>query len=226
MKSNQLTPKTVFHSFMSKGGIWLLLFLCVIGFVALAEDVFHQEMMEGDIIGYRLLSKYLISDAVTPIAKWITNFSGVPILLFLTAVLVVFLQEKKQKLFVPLNLLLVTLFNLLLKQIVQRPRPTEFRLIEENGYSFPSGHSMVSMAFYGYLIYLTYRNIHHKGLKWSIMVLLSLLILAIGISRIYLGVHYTSDVLAGFLISFSYLILFIKVTNKITGTKERHDEKE
>ncbi len=83
--------------------------------------------------------------------------------------------------------MVVTILNQLLKRLLQRPRPTEFRIIEENGYSFPSGHSMVSMAFYGYLIYLIYRFVKNKYLKWISIVLLSLLICLIGISRIYLG---------------------------------------
>ena len=56
-----------------------------------------------------------------------------------------------------INLLISTVLNIILKNVVQRPRPNEFRLITETGYSFPSGHSMVSMAFYGFLIYLIYK---------------------------------------------------------------------
>ena len=97
----------------------------------------------------------------------------------------------------------------MLKHIVQRPRPTEHRIIDESGYSFPSGHSMVSAAFYWFLIYLIYKNIKNKYLKCSLITVLSLLIIMIGTSRIYLGVHYTSDVLAGFLVAISYLIIFI-----------------
>ena len=93
-------------------------------------------------------------------------------------------------------------------------RPTEYRLIEETGFSFPSGHSMVSMAFYGYLIYLIYKYVKNKYIKWISIVLLSILICSIGISRIYLGVHYTSDVLGGFLISVSYLVIYISAVIK------------
>ena len=67
---------------------------------------------------------------------------------------------------------------------------------------------MVSMAFYGLLIYLIYTNVKNKYLKVILIVLLSLLIVMICISRIYLGVHYTSDVLAGFLMAISYLIVY------------------
>ena len=112
------------------------------------------------------------------------------------------------------NLVIVTILNQLLKRILQRPRPTEYRIIEETGYSFPSGHSMISMAFYGYLIYLIYKYVKNKYIKWISIVVLSLLICTIGISRIYLGVHYTSDVLGGFLISISYLVIFISAVNK------------
>lgn len=73
---------------------------------------------------------------------------------------------------------------------------------------------MVSMAFYGYLIYLIYKYVKNKYLKWISIILLSILICSIGISRIYLGVHYTSDVLGGFFISISYLIIYISAVNK------------
>ena len=113
-----------------------------------------------------------------------------------------------------INLIIVTLLNQGMKFILQRPRPTEYRIIEETGYSFPSGHSMVSMAFYGLLIYLIYKHIENKYLKWLLISILSLLIVLIGFSRIYLGVHYVGDVIAGFLFSIAYLILFIKSINK------------
>ena len=73
---------------------------------------------------------------------------------------------------------------------------------------------MISMAFYGYIIYLIYKYVKNKYVKWISMALLSLLICSIGISRIYLGVHYTSDVLGGFSISISYLVIYISAVNK------------
>ena len=200
--------------FIIKNLKWIILFICLIGFLALAEDVFNKEIMKGDIIGYKMVSTFLISDFATPIAKFITNFGGAIFLIILTILLLVVLKNKKVGLSICINLVVVTIINQLLKRLLQRPRPTEFRIIEETGYSFPSGHSMVSMAFYGYLIYLIYRFVKNKYLKWISIVLLSLLICLIGISRIYLGVHYTSDVLGGFLISISYLVIYISAFNK------------
>lgn len=199
---------------------WLVLFIALIGFLALAEDVFNKEIMNGDIIGYKIISTFLISDFATPIAKFITNFGGAIFLITLTVILVILIKNKKIGLSIFLNLVIITVLNQLLKRILQRPRPTEFRIIEETGYSFPSGHSMVSMAFYGYLIYLIYKYVENRYVKWISIVLLSILICSIGVSRIYLGVHYTSDVLGGFLVSISYLILFISTVNKFFIEKD------
>lgn len=199
---------------------WIILFICLIGFLALAEDVFNKEIMQGDIIGYDLLSRYVISDMVTPIAKVITGFGGVYFIVGITILLMFVLRKKEDKLLLALNLIIIASLNHILKQILQRPRPTGYRIVDETGYSFPSGHSMVSMAVYGYLIYLIYQNCSQVYVKWISISMLGVLIVTIGISRIYLGVHYTSDVLAGFLISIAYLILFVKVTKGIIPKKE------
>ena len=194
---------------------WVVLFICLVGFLALAEDVFNKEIMYGDIIGYKLISTFLISDFVTPIAKFITNFGGALFLSIATVMLFLLIKNKKIGLSIISNIVIITILNQLLKRILQRPRPTEFRIVEEKGYSFPSGHSMVSMAFYGYLIYLIYRYIKNKYVKWTLITILSILICLIGISRIYLGVHYTSDVLGGFLLSISYLVIYISSIKKL-----------
>lgn len=194
---------------------WVVLFICLVGFLALAEDVFNKEIMNGDIIGYKLISTFLISDFVTPIAKFITNFGGAIFLSIATVMLFLLIKNNKIGLSIISNIVIITILNQLLKRILQRPRPTEFRIVEETGYSFPSGHSMVSMAFYGYLIYLIYRYIKNKYVKWILITILSILICLIGISRIYLGVHYTSDVLGGFLISISYLVVYISSIKKL-----------
>ena len=206
--------KEKIKDFIIKNLRWILLFICLIGFFAIAEDVFNKEIMQGDIIGYKLISTFLISDFATPIAKFITNFGGAIFIITLMITLFILIKDKKIGLSIFLNLVIAATLNQLLKRILQRPRPTEYRIIEETGYSFPSGHSMVSMAFYGYLIYLIYKYVENKYIKWTLIVLLSILICSIGISRIYLGVHYTSDVLGGFLASISYLVIYISAVNK------------
>ena len=199
--------KEDWKEFIKKNLKWVVLFICLVGFLALAEDVFNKEIMYGDIIGYKLISTFLISDFVTPIAKFITNFGGAIFLSIATVMLFLFIKNKKIGLSIISNIVIIAVLNQLLKRILQRPRPTEFRIVEETGYSFPSGHSMVSMAFYGY--------IKNKYVKWTLITILSILICLIGISRIYLGVHYTSDVLGGFLLSISYLVIYISSIKKL-----------
>lgn len=194
---------------------WIIFFICIIIFLAFAEDVFDKDIIKLDFIGYEIISKYLISDFATPIIRIITNLGGAIFLIFFAVVLFVIIKNKKIGSAIIANLSISTILNLLLKNILQRPRPTEFRIIDEMGYSFPSGHSMVSMAFYGFLIYLIYKYVKNKYLKWSVISILGILICFIGISRIYLGVHYTSDVLAGFLVSISYLILYTSIVKNV-----------
>jgi len=91
------------------------------------------------------------------------------------------------------------LLNIVLKMSFQRARPDIQHLIAVGGYSFPSGHAMVATVFYGMLGYLIWLNLRERSkTAWIVPVLTALLIFSIGVSRIYLGVHFSSDVLAGF----------------------------
>ena len=204
---------------------WIILFICLLMFIAILEDVFEKEIMKLDILGYGLISN-IISDNITPIAILITNFGGAITLIGLTIIFLLIMKNKKMSFSILLNLVIVTFLNIFLKNIIQRPRPDDFRLINETGYSFPSGHSMISMAYYGYLIYLIFKFVKNKKLKTFLITFLCILILTIGLSRIYLGVHYTSDVIAGFVLSVSYLIIYTSIIKKyIIEREEENDNK-
>ena len=193
---------------------WLICFISLILFLTITEDVFDNEIIKGDTIGYNIVSS-LISDKLTPLVKMVTWFGSAACLILLTVILFIIIKNKKAGLLIGTNLVIITILNQTLKSLLQRPRPTEFRIINETGYSFPSGHSMISMAFYGFLIYLIYKNLKNKYLKFTLIIILFILIISIGLSRIYLGVHYTSDVLAGFLLSIAYLIFYCHVVDKV-----------
>jgi membrane-associated phospholipid phosphatase len=105
------------------------------------------------------------------------------------------------------------LLMLLLKRLFQRKRPLSPLLKAARGLSFPSGHAIMSVTFYGLLAYMLQLSIHDDFIKYLVTLLIIILIGVIGYSRIYLRVHYASDVIAGFLIGFLWLVISLSVIN-------------
>ncbi|HEV8270590.1 MAG TPA: phosphatase PAP2 family protein [Chitinophagaceae bacterium] len=100
---------------------------------------------------------------------------------------------------------------LLLKQLFQRKRPLSPLLKAAKGLSFPSGHAIMAVTFYGLLIYILQHSLTIDRLKWLVTALVVALIILIGFSRVYLRVHYASDVAAGFIIGLLWLLLSLAV---------------
>lgn len=171
-----------------------------------------------DKFAHNILVKQLRSPFMTTIMKNITKLSDTSYIIIIAIILsMLFLFKWKEKniaKLIPCNLLLVTLINNTLKVIFQRERPLGHRLIEITGYSFPSGHAMVSMAFYGLVIYIIYKRILNKNLRNILISINIIIIILIGISRVYLGVHYLSDIIVGYSISIIYLLLLSKILKK------------
>ena len=211
--------------FVMKNKKWIILIICIIAVLVLGKTVLGQDITKLDTIGYKLVTEHIKPEIGANLAKGITHLGSATGLIILTVLCLVVIKEKKIGLAIALNLMLECILNISLKLILQRPRPIDHRLIEETGYSFPSGHSMASMAFYGFLIYLIYKNVKNKYIKRISIIALSILIVLIGASRIYLGVHYTSDVIAGFLIAIAYLILYTNLIKKFifSSKEEKHE---
>ena len=193
---------------MKKFSIFVVV-LCLILFGIICYGVLSYDSLVIDTKVYSFIINNIMNDGLTPILKAITELGGVAFTVL--AGVLIFMFCKKNRWFITIDLVGVTLVNQVIKHIIRRPRPNVLRLVEESGYSFPSGHSMVSMAFYGIIIYLVYKNVSNKYLKWILIILLSLLILSIGFSRIYVGVHYFTDVAGGFLLGLAYLIIYINI---------------
>jgi undecaprenyl-diphosphatase len=104
---------------------------------------------------------------------------------------------------------------LLLKTLFQRKRPLSPLLKAAKGLSFPSGHSIMAVTFYGLLLYILLHTINAEWVKWLLAILLIALIILIGFSRVYLRVHYASDVLAGFIIGLLWLWISLIILNNL-----------
>ena len=112
-------------------------------------------------------------------------------------------------------LLLATVSNMVLKRFIDRARPGIEHMVSVETLSYPSGHAMSAMAFYGFLIFLVYKFNLNKYLKAGILVLLAILILSIGVSRIYLGVHFPSDIAGGYIAGWIWVIFCVLVFDLI-----------
>ena len=192
----------------------------------LSETIFGKIVSAFDNTVYGLVSGY-ISEDMTRSMSFITFWGSELALTTISMVILfsAFISKSKRyhiySLMVSANIVVGALLNYFLKQLFQRQRPDLLRLIEIGGYSFPSGHSMSSVVFYGFLIYLSIRYLKHWS-KYCITGVLGLLIIAIGFSRIYLGVHYASDVLGGFIIGLGWLVLFIRLSDRFVISKEKN----
>lgn len=180
-------------------------------FMLLLEDVTEGSVLRLDTMAYELFVVRLRSDALTPLMEGVTSLASVVVLAVMAAVIAALAPGRAPGWCVSVNLVGVVTLNQLLKFIVQRPRPDGFRLVAESGYSFPSGHSMVSMAFFGLLIWMVWRFHRRDVMRVVWCVVFGLVIVMVGVSRIYLGVHYASDVLAGFCVSLMWLVLYTRV---------------
>lgn len=194
---------------------WVILLVCLFIFCFIAVNVYNNNVIVSDSVIYNFINEYIISKEITPIVKVITNIGDTICIIIIAIISLLFFKDKKINMSIIVNLVIVTILNNILKLIFKRPRPDLDALVTETSYSFPSGHSMISMAFYGYFIYLIYKYVENKMIKWGIISILSIVILLIGISRVYLGVHYVTDVISGFCFSISYLIIYTSIMKKI-----------
>lgn len=148
------------------------------------------------------------------VATWITHLADqlTQIGVALVVVVVLFLYRKwRTALWYGLTALFgAYLLNGFVKEFYQRLRPDQIEpLVEIGGFSFPSGHAMGSVIVYGGILFLVIRSVRSHGVKWFFGIFTGLLILVIGLSRIYLAVHFPSDVMGGFSLGFAWLCLSI-----------------
>ena len=136
---------------------------------------------------------------------YITKLGDADNVIIFVCLLSIIFNNKNRRMFLS-TILISTGLNILCKNMIQRPRPTIHQMIPVTGFSYPSGHAMITVGLYGFIMYWVFKNIKSKPIKVTLLCLLSLLLVLIDISRIYLGVHYPSDVVGGLLLGISVLI--------------------
>ena len=189
----------------------VLVVVCGAVFLALLEDVLDGELMKLDRAAYWLVVQHMRADWLTPIMESFSALATPVTLLVLLLAVAAFAPGRRPGLCCAANLGLVVLLNQVLKVIIQRPRPEGFRLATVGGFSFPSGHSMVAMAFFGLLVWFVWHYERDRRMRLGLRAAFLLVIVMVGLSRVYLGVHYASDVVAGFCMSVMWLAVYTRV---------------
>lgn len=190
----------------------IIMIVCLTGFAVTAWFVETNDVLVFDTAirqwFYSIRSSTLTSvlKTITYMGNWQT-ISGLCILLLL-------IPKTRMQYGLPVSAgaVFVTIFNKGIKQIFQRPRPNvSLHLIDEGGYSFTSGHSITSMVVYGLMIFLVRKYVKDRKTANILTALLAIPWICIGPSRIYMGVHYPTDVLGGWLLGIAILMILISV---------------
>lgn len=201
---------------MNKKKNYLYIILIILGLVIFSLMV---GLLLSNNVGWydNLIYSFIIkmkSDIATIIFLFISLCCSTYFLIISIIVILLVCKDKKKAFYICLNIGICVLINQVFKYIFARSRPVGINIVTENGFSFPSGHSMAGLAYYGMYIYLLVSSNMEKVYKVIGSIIIGLLILLIGISRIYLGVHFASDVTAGFGLSLAYLVIYIKFVYK------------
>ncbi|WP_291963736.1 phosphatase PAP2 family protein [Maribacter sp.] len=168
------------------------------------------------------ITDYVISyrtPTLTSYFKFMTNVGDtygylIVLTIFLLVSLIVF-KRWKYVVQATLILALATISNMMLKRFIDRARPGIEHLVSVETLSYPSGHAMSAMAFYGFLIFLVTKFKIQRVMKYALVIVLMTIILSIGISRIYLGVHFPSDIAGGFIAGFIWVVFCVLVFDLI-----------
>lgn len=181
-------------------------------FFAITDEIVLEKETQFDETIFLIFKDFIVHQRLNSFVQTITDFSSPSLITYLFPIIVVALflfKLKRQSIFFLIagsgGLVLLTVF----KRVFERARPPYPLLGPEVGFSFPSGHATFSFIFYGAIAYLFWISKLPKSLRITMITLLLLMSFAIGISRIYLRVHFPSDVIAGFALGYSWLFLVI-----------------
>lgn len=185
-------------------------------FLELTEDLQSKFLSQYD----RKITDFIISfrsPEINKILQFITNIGDIYgyLAVGLISSIAFYLKFKNWRFVIQIVFVLgiSALSNLALKQVINRPRPEMEHLVSVATLSYPSGHAMSAISFYGFLIYLCFGFNMNKWIKLGIIFFLTLLIISIGVSRIYLGVHFPSDIAGGFIAGLIWVAFCIIIFN-------------
>lgn len=156
------------------------------------------------------------SSIITSLMKFISYLFSTKMVVLYCFFCLMFFKNKRKAIYLSGIMVIESLINNIIKIIIKRPRPEVFQMVVEKTYSFPSGHTMAATIFL--LIFGNFLKEKFKDNKHFITIIQVLLIVLIGVSRIYLGVHYFTDIIGAILLSFTIFIFikdYVKIGDKL-----------
>ncbi|WP_411954312.1 phosphatase PAP2 family protein [Alkalibacillus sp. S2W] len=192
---------------------FVALFVSFYIFLSLADDVWEDETFKLDAMVKKFIASFN-TPWLTDMMGYITETGSVLWLTVATILVVVYLVLLSDKsywvaTFLVINMLGISGLTKGLKLLFERQRPETLEQFDGTGFSFPSGHSTGAITFYGFMIYLVVICKLSKGWKWVINGFLTIWILLIALSRVFVGVHYITDIIAGLAIGLAWLLVCI-----------------
>ena len=201
------------QTFMMKGSFALLLFM-IIGYIV----KFYPEMLVSFDQPIQTAIRGDLPETLTLLFRAITHLIDIPVIISCVLIVAFIFYRKQWKMESYLmlgNLALTGILIVTFKNIYQRPRPEILHLVEEKGFSFPSGHSLAVTIMVGTLIVILSQRIKNTVWRKIVQILLSLYIVSVLVSRIYLGVHYPSDVIASLCVGLGVLFMEFPFYDKL-----------
>lgn len=187
----------------------IILLLSVLFFSIIADEIVIEKENPFDTAVFGYVSSFT-SPSLTKAALFVTNFGSgfflIPAYIFII-LYHVNIKKTQEATIVGIVAMISLLSGWLLKVLFHRPRPSLPLISAAGGFSFPSGHSLGGFTFSGVLIYVLWRSSLNLFLKWLLSILLIIFSILIGLSRIYLRVHFASDVLGSLLLTLVWLSL-------------------
>ena len=230
MRSSKKFTKTYLSKLPISFIILILLFAgAVYLFASIVDEVIWEKEDELDHSIFQFLATYIRSDRLTNVMEGVSFFASATFLqISYTLLAVYYLIFKDYKRTIEIAFIGTGgfLINYLMKNFFQRPRPLDPLTEPLHNFSFPSGHATSAFIFYGLLVYLLWKSKVNNRLKYISSFILISFALLIGFSRIYLRLHYPSDVIAGFCAGFSWLCfsVWLFVFLKKRSDKESHSQ--
>lgn len=186
--------------------LMLFILLCVI-----VKNNYMDIVNRVDNSVHNFFVNKTLSPSNTEFMKNITYLGSTVAVISIFILMLLFLKNKIMKVILSLDMAFLYLIRTGLKDTFRRPRPDYSLITLPRDFSFPSGHTLFSVGFYGLIIYFIWKLNINKIIKYILTFIISILIILICASRLYLGVHYFSDVLAGFILGILSIILFIGI---------------